>query len=156
MSMASRPSSAERPESFSETATSILNSTILPALNLAKAGVTGIGVPGVEPIINGVLELATMVSTMKANKEDILKLEKSLNEFSTINVSGASDDLKHRVSNLTLNLQPIALECGTLAGKKGFRQLLTSKDQKQKIQSLMNIIATHIRDFTLKKWLQKV
>jgi hypothetical protein len=39
----------------------VLDSTVLPALNLAKAGVTGIGVPGVEPIINGVLQLGTMV-----------------------------------------------------------------------------------------------
>jgi hypothetical protein len=36
--------------------------SVLPALNLAKAGATGLGIPGVEPVINGVLELATMVS----------------------------------------------------------------------------------------------
>jgi hypothetical protein len=35
---------------------------VLPVLNLAKAGATGIGIPGVEPVINGVLQLATMVS----------------------------------------------------------------------------------------------
>lgn len=39
----------------------LLSSSILAALQCAKVGVTGIGIPGVEPIINGVLELGLMV-----------------------------------------------------------------------------------------------
>jgi hypothetical protein len=38
-----------------------LESTVLPVLSLVKAGVTGIGVPAVEPIVNGVLELGKML-----------------------------------------------------------------------------------------------
>jgi hypothetical protein len=40
----------------------ILDSVIVPTLTIAKAGVTGIGIPGVEPAFNGVLELAKMLS----------------------------------------------------------------------------------------------
>jgi hypothetical protein len=35
---------------------------VLPMLKLAKSVVSGIGVPGVEPVITAVLELATMAS----------------------------------------------------------------------------------------------
>jgi hypothetical protein len=35
---------------------------VLVTLNLAKSAVTGIGIPGVEGAINGVVELASMVS----------------------------------------------------------------------------------------------
>jgi hypothetical protein len=41
--------------------TQLLNS-VIPALSLAKAGVTGIGIPAVEPVVNGVYELAQMLS----------------------------------------------------------------------------------------------
>jgi hypothetical protein len=40
----------------------VLDDAILPVLNLAKTCVTGIGIPGVEALINSVLELATMIS----------------------------------------------------------------------------------------------
>jgi hypothetical protein len=36
--------------------------SVIPALNLARVVATGIGIPGVESVINGVLELATMIS----------------------------------------------------------------------------------------------
>lgn len=38
----------------------------LPVLNLAKASVTGIGIPAVEPVINGVLELATLIDVRES------------------------------------------------------------------------------------------
>ncbi|KAJ7348667.1 hypothetical protein DFH08DRAFT_808394 [Mycena albidolilacea] len=53
-------------------------SLLQPALRLGKAGLTGIGIPGVESAFNVVVELAEMVSTMQANKEDLSKLEKHL------------------------------------------------------------------------------
>jgi hypothetical protein len=40
--------------------TPVLNSIVM-ALSLAKAGVTGIGIPAVEPVFNGVYELAQML-----------------------------------------------------------------------------------------------
>ncbi|KAJ7821853.1 hypothetical protein B0H13DRAFT_1920490 [Mycena leptocephala] len=82
-----------------------LDSTILPALNLAKAGVTGLGVPGVEPIINGVLELGKMVLAMKANKEDLARLDEFLKELIAIDVSATSDDLKTAGSGIVIKSQ---------------------------------------------------
>jgi hypothetical protein len=52
---------AQNPTSLNSTIMCALESTVLPALSLAKAGVTGIGIPAVEPIVNGVLELGKMV-----------------------------------------------------------------------------------------------
>jgi hypothetical protein len=40
--------------------------SILPALTLAQASVVGIGIPGVEAIINCVFQLATMVSVRQS------------------------------------------------------------------------------------------
>ncbi|KAJ6487483.1 hypothetical protein C8R47DRAFT_1216251 [Mycena vitilis] len=75
---------------------------VRPALELAKAGVTGIGIPtGLEPAINGALHLTTMLLTMKANKEDLSKLEDTLKRLSAINVSGPSPDLTKRVADFT-------------------------------------------------------
>jgi hypothetical protein len=44
--------------------------TALPILNLAKASVSGIGIPGVEGAINAVVELATMVSVSESAFHD--------------------------------------------------------------------------------------
>ncbi|KAJ7454407.1 hypothetical protein FB451DRAFT_1408329 [Mycena latifolia] len=111
-SMAALPASTiGAPESTS--ATAILNSAILPALRLAKGGV--------EPAINGVPELATMRSTMKANKEELSKLENSLNKLSA---TGASGDLTQRVPALSSDLKTIARECKTLAEKSPITAVL--------------------------------
>jgi hypothetical protein len=125
--MAAPPSAVGTPELPSATtvgppqapsASAILDSTILPALRLAKAGVTGIGIPGVEPAINGVLTLATMLSvrsilmayrrllshiwqTMKSNKEGLSQLKKSLDTLIAINSSGSAHDLKQRLAKLS-------------------------------------------------------
>jgi hypothetical protein len=40
----------------------MLDDVVLPALTLARAAVTGINIPGVEGTLNGLLELATMLS----------------------------------------------------------------------------------------------
>jgi hypothetical protein len=90
---------------------------VLPALHLAKVGATGVGIPGVEGALNGVLELATMVSvrdsasvnnipdpvkqTMHSNKDDLAKLEKCLAKLSAIDTSGCGDDLKRRLTTLS-------------------------------------------------------
>ncbi|KAJ6543123.1 hypothetical protein B0H19DRAFT_1381054 [Mycena capillaripes] len=125
-----------------------LESRVLPALNLAKAAVTGIGVPGVEPVINGVLELGTMVVTMKENKEDLSTLGKSLKRLTAADVSSASDDLKQRVAGLSRNLAPLADECKSLAEKKNIERFFRSKSYKEKILSIRNSIAAHIQEFT--------
>jgi hypothetical protein len=45
-------------------------SNVLVALNLAKASVTGIGIPGVETVIGAVVELATMVSVCESPSDN--------------------------------------------------------------------------------------
>ncbi|KAJ7842054.1 hypothetical protein B0H13DRAFT_1909981 [Mycena leptocephala] len=121
---------------------------VLPALNLAKAVATGIGIPGVEPVINGVLELATMVSTMGSNKEDLSKLEKCLDTLLIINVSGCGDDLKNRLTKLSSNLKFISSDCKSLGEKSRFKRYYKSKEYKEKIQNIKASISSQIQEFT--------
>ncbi|KAJ6566194.1 WD40-repeat-containing domain protein [Mycena capillaripes] len=121
---------------------------VVPALSLAKAGVTGIGIPGVEPAINGVLELAMMVSTMHSNKEDLSKLEKCLNTLITINTSACGDDLKNRLITLVSKLKVISVDCKSLAEKHRIQRFFKSKEYKGKIQGIKDSISEYIRDFT--------
>ncbi|KAJ7892179.1 hypothetical protein B0H13DRAFT_1886916 [Mycena leptocephala] len=102
--MTRRPPSttgAVAPSASVSSTVQVLESTILPALILAKAGATGIGIPGVESIINGLLELATTVSTMKSNKDDLEKLQKSLDKLISVDISGAGGDLRVRLTTLS-------------------------------------------------------
>ncbi|KAJ7729558.1 hypothetical protein B0H16DRAFT_1893821 [Mycena metata] len=112
--MATPPSSTRAPQSAS--AAALLDSAIIPTLRLAKAATTGLGIPGVplEPVINGVLELATMLSTMKANKKDLPKLEEALKNLIMINTSRTTGDLKQRLDKLSSELTKILDECKSL------------------------------------------
>ncbi|KAJ6487444.1 WD40-repeat-containing domain protein [Mycena vitilis] len=122
---------------------------VRPALELAKASVTGIGIPtGLEPAINGALHLTTMLLTMKANKEDLSKLEDTLKRLSAINVSGPSPDLTKRVADFTSNLAPLVKECGSVASKSGIKHFFKSKSYQEKIRAIKTSIATQIQEFT--------
>ncbi|KAJ7764420.1 hypothetical protein B0H16DRAFT_1526974, partial [Mycena metata] len=121
---------------------------VIPVLSLAKASVTSIGVPAVEPVINGVLELATMVSTMRSNKEDLAKLENCLNDLITLDASGCSEDLKNRLTALTSDLNSISLACKALVEKPRFNRFVMSRDYKDRIQEIKNSIGSCIRNFT--------
>ncbi|KAF7342411.1 WD-REPEATS-REGION domain-containing protein [Mycena venus] len=125
-----------------------LQTSILPALVVAKVGVTGLGVPGVEPVINAVLELLTMISTMQGNKDDLSELEKSLTSLIALDIPGPSGDLQDRITKLTTNLKDVAAECKSLSEKTGLKRFLRSKIYKERIQNVKNSIADHIRDFT--------
>ncbi|KAJ7482722.1 hypothetical protein FB451DRAFT_1394027 [Mycena latifolia] len=126
-----------------------LDSIILPILGVAKAGASGIGVPGVEPAINGVWELATMLSTMKANKEDLLKLQESLRALIAINpLHDGGGDLKQRLTKLSSELSVIALKCTSLAEKGRLKRFFQSKKYKQGIQVIKDAVASHIQQFT--------
>ncbi|KAF7342956.1 WD-REPEATS-REGION domain-containing protein [Mycena venus] len=129
-------------------AASILDDTVLPALTLAKSGVTGIGIPGVEGAINGVLELAMMLSTMEENKEDLAKLENSLDKFITIDTMGIGANLKQRLDNLSSELKMIDFECKSLAEKSRFQRFFRSKQYKERIQGIKDSVASHIHHFT--------
>ncbi|KAJ7200798.1 hypothetical protein GGX14DRAFT_400404 [Mycena pura] len=125
---------------------------VLPVLNLAKAAVTSVGVPGLEAAINGVAELATMVyntrQTLKANKEDLAKLEKIVKELINIDVSDCSDDLTRRLTTLASNLSPISTRCQSLQKKNRFARFFYSKEHKEEIQGIRDSITNIIRDFT--------
>ncbi|KAJ6620959.1 quinon protein alcohol dehydrogenase-like superfamily [Mycena sp. CBHHK59/15] len=135
------------PSPASGASTRILEA-ILPALSLAKASVTGIGIPGVEPVINGVLELARMIATMKANKEDLSKLETSLKALIAIDASGASDDLKRRLATLQSKSTEIAVECKSLEEKNGVKHFFKSRKYEGKILSIRNSVVSHVQEFT--------
>ncbi|KAF7349075.1 WD-REPEATS-REGION domain-containing protein [Mycena venus] len=123
-------------------------SLLKPALRLGKAGVTGIGIPGVEGAVNGVVALAEMVSTMRGNKKDLVKLEKHLAELNAIDCSDMKGELKERVENLKNKLHLIAANCHTLTKKHWVMGFLNSKEDKEEIQSIQNSIVSCIQDFT--------
>ncbi|KAJ7785063.1 hypothetical protein DFH07DRAFT_948145 [Mycena maculata] len=133
--------------SATQEAIHFLNSAILPVLHTARAGVTGVGAP-VEPIISGVLEVATMVSTMHSNKEDLSKLEESLTKLIALDVPGLSEDLQARITKLSSNLKLVAIECKSLAKKSSFKHFVKSKNYKDRIEGVKNVISSHLRDFT--------
>ncbi|KAJ7312842.1 hypothetical protein DFH08DRAFT_896028 [Mycena albidolilacea] len=127
----------------------ILDSIIVPTLTIAKAGVTGIGIPGVEPAFNGVLELAQMLSTMEANKEDLLDLKKNLGSLTTtIDNLDAGGELKQRLTTLSLELKAMVPECTSLAEKHSLQRFFKSKNYKQTIQDMKSTMESHLYKFT--------
>ncbi|KAJ7464900.1 hypothetical protein B0H11DRAFT_2197875 [Mycena galericulata] len=125
-----------------------LRGSIIPALNLAKTGVTGIGVPGLEGAINSVYELANMISTMKGNKKDLAALEKSVGTLAAINIPGATGDLKERLTNLSLPLTTRVSECKALGSKSRMDRFLRGDEYKGKILDIRDRVADDIRKFT--------
>ncbi|KAJ6582880.1 hypothetical protein DFH09DRAFT_1076056 [Mycena vulgaris] len=119
----------------------ILDRTIIPALNLAKAGVTGIGIPGLEPVVN---------STMKGTKKDVTELEKWLKTLAAnaMNVSDTSGDLKNRLTTLSLKFTAAAVECKSLGEKSRMDRFFRSQEYKAKILDIRNTVAADIREFT--------
>ncbi|KAJ6612376.1 WD40-repeat-containing domain protein [Mycena sp. CBHHK59/15] len=129
----------------------LLNSVII-ALTASKAAVTGLGVPGVEPVINGVLQLATMLSTMKANKKDFRGLELSITTLVTdidaSGTTGASGDLQDRLIKLSSKFTALAADCRSHADKSSFKRFWKSNDYKDDILRIKNLAASHIQEFT--------
>ncbi|KAJ7194310.1 hypothetical protein GGX14DRAFT_404768 [Mycena pura] len=123
-------------------------SAVLPVLNLANAAVQGIGIPGIEGAINSISELATMVLTMKANKDDLANLEKALQVLIAIDVSDCSGDLARRLNTFTSNLDPIVTQCKSLKNKSGRARFFNSKEHKEEIQGIQESIISLIHDFT--------
>ncbi|KAJ7484863.1 hypothetical protein B0H11DRAFT_2279548, partial [Mycena galericulata] len=107
--------------------------TIIPALNLAKIGVTGIGIPGVEAAVNSVYELANMISTMKGNKKDLASLQKSVDAFAALKVLDAPTDLKKRLTQLSGKMTAWSEECKALGTKSTLNRLLKSDEYSRKI-----------------------
>ncbi|KAJ7611051.1 hypothetical protein DFH06DRAFT_1064975 [Mycena polygramma] len=89
-----------------------------------------------------------MLLNMKANKEDLTKLEETLKKLTAIDASGPSAELTKRVADFASNLGPLVKECGSLASKRGIKQFFKSKSYQEKIQAIKTSIATQIQEFT--------
>ncbi|KAJ7502132.1 hypothetical protein B0H11DRAFT_2224050 [Mycena galericulata] len=126
-----------------------LRDSVLPALNLAKTGVTGIGIPGVEGAINGVYELAKMVSTMKDNKKGLAALQKSVDGLAALKVLDAPMDLKKRLTELSGKMANRAQECTALGTKLRIDRFLRIHEYAGKILDIRNRVAEDIHEFTV-------
>ncbi|KAJ7447540.1 hypothetical protein B0H11DRAFT_1929598 [Mycena galericulata] len=132
--MASPPSSAA-PDTMKT-----LRSTIIPALNLAKAGVAGIGIPGVEGALNG---------TMKGNKKDLDALKKSIDAFAALEVPSAPTDLEKRLTKLSVKMTARSEECKALGTKSRIDRFLRSDMYSSEISDIRNGVASDIHQFTV-------
>ncbi|KAJ7323012.1 hypothetical protein DFH08DRAFT_941724, partial [Mycena albidolilacea] len=138
---------AATPSAASAKATKVLES-ITTVLGFARAGVTGIGIPGVEPVFNGVYELAQSLSMMKSNKEDLAALQKSLNNLAVIDISGADGGFKDRLMAILLKFRTRAEECQLLSNKSRLNRLFKSQEYKDRISDIQDGVAADIREFT--------
>ncbi|KAJ7871785.1 hypothetical protein B0H13DRAFT_1895606 [Mycena leptocephala] len=77
-----------------------LSKEAIPVLRLAKESVTGIGIPGPEAALGGVLAVAEMIQDMQSNKEDLAKLKPHLEELIKIDPSGRDGELEKRLTEL--------------------------------------------------------
>ena len=96
-----------------------LSNEAIPVLRLAKESVTGIGIPGPEAALGGVLAVAEMIQVrdfvlcgelyhptamyqdMQSNKEDLAELKPHLEELIKVDSSGCDGELKKRLTELT-------------------------------------------------------
>jgi hypothetical protein len=97
-----------------------LSNEAIPVLRFAKESVSGIGIPGPEAALGGVLAVAKMIQVrdfilygklyhatamyqdMQSNKEDLAKLKPNLEELIKVDTSGWDGDLKKRLTELAL------------------------------------------------------
>ncbi|KAJ7824533.1 hypothetical protein B0H14DRAFT_1301034 [Mycena olivaceomarginata] len=121
---------------------------ILPVLRVAQAAAAGNPVPGLEGAITGVVALAEMVLTMKANMDDLPDLIKRLKPLTEVDTVGCSDDLKQRLDMLKENLEPNTNRLTSLGKKSQYKQFWKSKKYEKEIQDIKASIASHIQDFT--------
>ncbi|KAJ7437247.1 hypothetical protein B0H11DRAFT_1936149 [Mycena galericulata] len=128
-----------------------LQHSVIPVLNVAKAGVTGIGIVGIEIGVNAVFELARMVVTMKGNKKDLAALKTSVDTLATLKVPGATGDLETRLTELSSAFRKMTMkseECKALISKSRLDRYLRSDEYSKKILDIQNGIAEDIREFT--------
>ncbi|KAJ7468290.1 hypothetical protein B0H11DRAFT_1921160 [Mycena galericulata] len=128
-----------------------LQHSVIPVLNLARAGVTNLGVPGLEAAVNGVFELAKMVSTMKGNKKDLAALKILVAALAALKVQGATGDLETRLTDLSSAPRKMTVrseECEALSRKSRIDRFLRSDEYSRKILDIRNGVAEDICEFT--------
>ncbi|KAJ7693244.1 hypothetical protein B0H14DRAFT_830599 [Mycena olivaceomarginata] len=121
---------------------------ILPVLRVAQAAAAGNPVPGLGGAITGVVALAEMISTTKANMDDLPDLIKMLKPLAEIETVGYSDNLKQRVDTLKENLEPKTTRLRSLAKKVKCKQFWKRKKYEKEIQEIRAFIASCLQDFT--------
>ncbi|KAJ7434774.1 hypothetical protein B0H11DRAFT_2208060, partial [Mycena galericulata] len=139
---------------------------LVPFLNVAKAGVTGIGIVGVEIGVSAAFELAKMVLTMKDNKEGLAALKIQVDKVAALKVTGAKGDLETRLTELSSQVKIPKIcciqahhrasrkmntrskECKALIDKPRFDRYLRSDEYSKKILDIRNGIAEDIHEFT--------
>ncbi|KAJ7492938.1 hypothetical protein B0H11DRAFT_1911385 [Mycena galericulata] len=131
-----------------------LRGSVIPALNLARAGVTGIGVPGIEGAVTCIFELAKMVSTMKGNKKALEALKTSIDALAaaTLEVSGAPGDLETRLTRLSSVYRRMIArseECEALSRKSRIDRFMRSDEYSRKILDIRNGVADDLLEFTV-------
>ncbi|KAJ7919797.1 hypothetical protein B0H13DRAFT_2268384, partial [Mycena leptocephala] len=104
-----------------------LSNEAIPVLRLAKESVAGIGIPGVEAALGGVLAVAEMIQDMQSNKEDLAKLKPHLEELIKVDPSGHDGELEKRLTELALKLKPFVDKSESLVAKNGFKQMIRGK-----------------------------
>ncbi|KAJ7916463.1 hypothetical protein B0H13DRAFT_2269919 [Mycena leptocephala] len=92
-----------------------LSNEAIPVLRLAKESVAGIGIPGPEAALGGVLAVAEMIQDMQSNKEALAKLKPHLEELIKVDLSaGCNGELEKRLTELALKLKPFVDKCESL------------------------------------------
>ncbi|KAJ7159010.1 quinon protein alcohol dehydrogenase-like superfamily [Mycena crocata] len=132
----------------SEESIGFLEKNVIPALTVAQAGLAGIGVPGLEPVVNGVCLVATMISTMKNNRKDLEELKRSLDQLANINISGTSGDMDNRIVELTSKFTAMATKCKAIGQRSILDRLFRSQLYKERILEIRQRLAEEIREFT--------
>ncbi|KAF8189150.1 hypothetical protein K438DRAFT_1763891 [Mycena galopus ATCC 62051] len=125
-----------------------LSNEAVPVLRLAEESVAGSGIPGPEAALGGVLAVAEMIQDMQSNKNDLAKLKPHLEELIKTDMSGCDGELKKRLTELALKLEPSLVKCDSLAAESGIKQIMRCKKYKEQIQSLRDDIASNIQEFT--------
>ncbi|KAJ7778953.1 hypothetical protein B0H16DRAFT_1448502 [Mycena metata] len=89
------------------------------------------------------------LQTMKANKDDLSTLDRKLrNLITNIKTFGAGGDMEKRLTKLSSDLEAIAGDCKSLADKGQSTLFFRSKDYKQNIGDIKNLITSHLHNFT--------
>ncbi|KAJ7800990.1 hypothetical protein B0H13DRAFT_2688267 [Mycena leptocephala] len=112
-----------------------LSNEAIPVLRLAKESVTGIGIPGPEAALGGVLALAEMIQDMQSNKEDLAKLKPHLEELIKVDLSGCNGELEKRLTELASKLKPLVDKCESLEAKNSFKRMIRSRSTRNKFKA---------------------
>ncbi|KAJ7511321.1 hypothetical protein B0H11DRAFT_1899788 [Mycena galericulata] len=147
MSTSASSKSTETRKNLASGLTRFSNEAI-PVLRCVKESVAGIGIPGPEAALGGVLAVAEMIQDMQSNKEDLAKLKPHLEELIKVDTSGCDGELEKRLTELASKLEPFVDKCKSLAAKNNLKQMIKGKKYREQIHCMRDDIASNIQEFT--------